>query len=359
MRRITRIVLLMVLIMMLSGCYMENENSMTVDIDVDFGYSGVLTSAPLAQVEQALAEWEEAHPEVVVQKRDRIRNEDFMNLGVLGANHLPDVFITDTQTGRLLSEYGLILDPIDYSYPVFRESVSVIVYDPLTWEDGSPVGFCSESGYDIVDDYLSSCLASEEGQDWLFHMIEGDCECSFTDEVFIQAMSDLLTRIGNDIPYSSFDELMTAFADGSCSAVSVSGTRVFALLDYVQSENPCLYDRLGFTTMIDGYIPVGYQYRVYISAAVDEDEFDECIDLAMCLSNSFEEVSDPSVERLRSIINNSEHIAYIRQYFRPHFWQYSVDNCFSEVLTYSRTPEEYVSVIQDYYEIYYLYNFDK
>ena len=360
MRKIVAVTSILLTALILGGCYKNRDDSLTVDIDIEFSGSGTLVMAPLIQVNDALADWEDSHPDMIVERRDRIRNEDYINLGVLGADHLPNVFITDFQTGRILAEYGLIHDEPGYVYPVFRESVSVIVYDPLIWEEGSPVGYCAENGYTIVDNYLSSCLADNTEQEWLSHMIAGDCECSFTDDVFVQCMSDLQNRVNSDIPYYSFDELVTSFADGSCPAAAVSGNGVYSLLDYVHDSNPTLYDRIGFTTIEDGYLPIGYQYGVFISADVESDRLDACADLASCLSGSFDEIEDSTLDRLEFLIDNSEHVASIRQFFCPHFWQYSVEDCFNEILfTDSRSPEEYASVIQNYYEIYYLFNYDK
>lgn len=95
MRKVKITVISVMAFMLLSGCS-QNTDAITVDI----GVSDVSESS-VSSVRDSLEEWERAHPDIRVEERRRIRDEDFMNLAAMGVDHMPDVFINDYLNARI------------------------------------------------------------------------------------------------------------------------------------------------------------------------------------------------------------------------------------------------------------------
>ena len=365
---ISHITVWLLITVILSGCNRKPADGITVDIGLIYPDATPSVEAPIDQVRADLAEWESLHPDVNVDQRIRLCNDDFSYLAVIGTEHMPDVFITDCLTGRLLAQAGLVMDLTDYAedvdvftfdncvyaFPVLRESVSVIVYDPENWSRGDSVGYSSEGGLSVADNYLSSVLSDDEGQEWFDHMTHYDLEASFTDDLFVERYATIFEQIGNDTAYGSTDSLIDAFVSGSCPAAIVCGDDVYRLLDCAREQNPELYNRIEFTTYEEGYLPCEYRYGVYVNSGLTDERRDLCIDLAQTLAGAYEDEYDDTTMRLEELINDSDHVHVVTCYFNPHFWSFSITDCFARSAESNMTAEEYAFVLQNYYEQYYL-----
>lgn len=362
MRRLRAVSLVLTTALLLGGCAHKNPDAITVDISVQ-DYD----AASLVVVRDNLARWENANPDIEVVERDRIRNDDYYSLGKMGADHLPDVFITNSQIGRLLVEEGLVVDlslvapdvssfTFDgrvFAFPVLRESMSVVVYDPDSW-DGTSVAYEAGDRSTMINCYVGSALADDEGSEWFSHMIAGDMEASFTDDLFIDRLDEARDLMSDDTAYSSRDDLFSAFISGECSAVTVCGDALFGLMEQLQSDNPDLYGRVEFTSVGRG-VPSGYQYGVFIRVGMNEERTLECVDLARSIASGSDVwESDPTVERLLGL-QAGEADSYVpTQYLIAWFWNYASDECFLSLPDGNKTSEEYAHILQNYYEMYYI-----
>lgn len=362
MRRLRAVSLVLTTALLLGGCAHKNPDAITVDISVQ-DYD----AASLVSVRDNLTEWENAHPEIQVVERNRIRNEDYYSLGKMGVDHLPDVFITDSQFGRLLADAGLVVDltlvaPDEgtftfdgrvFAFPVLRESMSVLVYDPDSW-DGSSVGYDAGDRDTIVNCYMGSALGDDEGQAWFSHMIEGDLQASFTDDLFVGRLDEVREQLSDDTAYESRDELIEAFIGGECPAAAVYGDSLFSLLEQLKNDNPGLYGRVEFTSVSRG-VPSEYQYGVFIRVGMSEERTLECVDLARSLAASSDVwESDPTIDRLRSLQFGTADTYMPVQHFIPWFWNYALDECFLRLPGGDKTSEEYAFILQNFYEMYYI-----
>lgn len=361
MRQMRFTVLLLITALILGGCN-PSEGTIVVDLFV-IGAS----SNQEANIRSALDEWMDEHPGVDVAERERIRNEDFMNLAVMGTDHLPDVFITDCLNGRVLAEEGLVMDISEYAedvgaftydgsvyaFPVMK-TYSLIVYDPDLWSQGDPVGFLSDQGYSAAAEYLSLSLADDWGQDWLGHMVEGDMSTGFCDREFVERLSSARDEMRNFISYEEPEQMYEDFSSGSCAAVFVSGDAIYGLMDYVRINNPSLYGRIKFDSDDNGSVLGGCQYGVFINAGLSGEDMDNCIDLAGRISDSgfgglYEEMG---IEFSLTDSSNSRRI--LTQCFNPAFWGNASDMCFNNPEYYSMSPYELANDLQNCYERDYL-----
>lgn len=366
MRRIISVLLTASIGVGLCSCSVRTEDTIEVDI-------GLITcdDNSLEIVRDNLASWESEHPEYTVISRERVTDEDILSLAVMGADHLPDVFIANSQAGRLLESQGLVTEltgiasDVDsfnydggvYAFPVLRESVSVIVYDPSVWSEGDPVGYNSDARFTVPNCYLSNVLSDDAAVNWFEHMVAGDGQASFTDDVFVEGLDITRDLIRDDIAYGSDDELINAYVNGDCPAVTVYGNALFSLLNRLEEDNQDLYSRTGFATLTDGVVPMGYQYGVFVRTGMSEERTSECIDLARSLTEGTSSWnSDETTQRLVALMDNSKTVPLYSLYFVPWVWNYASDECFFVMREEEKTSLEYSFVLQNCYEMYYIEN---
>lgn len=364
MRNVKAVSFILAAVLLLGGCAKTAPDAVTVDISA-LEYACVSRD----EVCEALSRWQSDNPDTSIVVRENVGPNDLVSLAVMGEDHLPDVFVTDSRTGRLLAEAGLAVDltglapDVDtftyggevYAYPVSVESVSVIVYDPLAWDGSSPVGFDSSDPYTLIDCYVSALIGDDAGQTWLRHMVDGDMEASFTDAYFVDRMNDALNMMNEDIPYSSETELIDAFVSGECPAVLVSGSEARLLLQTVRTDNPGLYERIEFSTLTDGCLPYGYPYGVFIRTGLDDERLVECVQMASELASSVSGGDDDTAVRLDGCIDDSSHTGILSQYFVYDFWYLAYENDYPRLINGEITAEEFAENLQNYYEMYYIY----
>ena len=362
MGRLIRIISIYLAMVLLVGCEKKNKNEIVIDIGLKYSDAGELVTAPLEYIKEKLIAWEKNHPINEIKERDRIANSDFSHLAVMGSNHLPDVFITDCLTGRLLAQAGLVkeVDAQDvgtftyngktYAFPALREYVSAVIYDPVKWETGDPVAYSEQNGISLSVDYLSVVADPE----WTAHMTAGDKEAAFTDQQSLEALEAVKELVANDISYSSVSTLTQAFVNGEISAVVLYGDDVYRLLEKVKEKNLDLYNRISFTTLENELLPYGYQYGLFINAGLEGDKLNTCMDLAKELGEAYEEDLGETIDRLEKLKSSTEHRPLMSQCFSNYFWMFAREECFSQLLLGEKNPEEYASILQNYYEQYYL-----
>ena len=364
MRSLKAVSLLLTAALLLRGCAKRNPDDTTVDISI---LQDVCISWEVFH--DAFSRWQEDYPGHRLIERESVGPNDLVILAVMGEEHLPDVFVANSHTGRLLAEAGLVVDltgvapDVDaftyggevYAYPVPVDSVSVIVYDPLAWDGTSLVGFDSSDPYSLIDCYVSSLIGDVEGQTWLSHMADGDKEASFTDAYFVDRMNDALNMTNEDIPYSSERELIDAFVSCECPAVFVSGSAVRSLLQTVRTDNPGLYDRIEFSTLTDSCLPYGYPCGVFIRAGLDDESLVECVQLASEMSSyTALEENDDTLARLNGLVAGSVHSDILSGHFIYDFWHNAYEENYERFADGDITSEEYAGILQNYYEIYYI-----
>ena len=364
MRRLKTVVILLILALCLNGCSARSSDDIIVDISILEN-----DSVSLERVRETLAQWPDNNPGTSIVERESIGTNDLVSLASMGVQHLPDVFVADSRTGRLLAQAGLAVDltglapdvdaftynGIVYAYPVLTESVSVIVYDPLAWHEGDPVGYDSRDPYTFIDCYMSSLIGDEEGQAWLDHMISADMQASFTDDYYVGRINETLTMLNEDIAYDSEMDLIEAFVSGQCHAVFVSGTDVSLLLNTLRTDNPGLYERTEFSSLSDNVLPFGYRYGVYIRSDLDDDRLVQCVRLASAMASSAaDEETDDTIGRLNGLTDGSDHSAVLSQYFVYNFWSLAYEENYDRLINGDVTAEEFANILQNYFEMYYI-----
>ena len=113
-------------------------------IVVDIGVRSGSFENGVADIEDRLRLWEMEHPQYEIRERDRIRDWDFVNLAVMGTDHLPDIFIADYYNGEKLAVTGSVKDISDID-PAHDGNVFTV--------NGSIYAFSVEGipGYDRMD----------------------------------------------------------------------------------------------------------------------------------------------------------------------------------------------------------------
>lgn len=343
-------------------CSCSKDDTISVDINV-INISG----EELSVVRDNLQQWEDDHADITVSERIRIEDSDMIYLAPMGSEHLPDVFICDPSTGRALDEAGLVCCLSDYApdigpftyngevyaFPVFRETVSVVVYDPDNWEPGSAVGYSAENGISISCDYLSAFLGDPQGQEWIGHMTACDEEASFAGDYLTGRIDMIRTRLEDDIPYASVNELTEAFRDGRCPAVLLRGNDIYVLLEQVRQSDPALYGRIGFACLEGDYLPAGFSYGVFVNAGLEGEKREYCIDLARCIAEEVPLAYDDTTLRLEALREESVPVRIITHCFDHGFWNCAREECFSLLPYGDRTSAEYALTLQNRYEEYY------
>lgn len=324
-------------------------------------------SASMDQLYRSLHEWEESHPGIAVEERERILDYDVASLAVMGPDHVPDIFIADRPAGRLMVDAGLVIDLSDYlevedgfeyddgtyAFPALRESYSVIIYDKEAWHDGDPLGFDRSYMYSFIDCFLSPGLGDDWGQEWLWHLAEADGTCSFTDDEFVSRLDSAVQMMDQGIAYDSYDELEEAFMSGECHAVALSGDRVYSLLESVRSSDQDLYDRLGFMSLVSGIVPSGYEYGVFVRAGMDEQKTEECIELASFLASSVASGSEVFPVGFSDLLGESQEVRLLSQLFSYNFWHYSLNECYYNRDEGNLGSDRAAEVLQENYVLYY------
>ena len=335
-------------LLLLCACGGKKEEQHTLVVD--------LGQIP-AQMRDSLEAWKAAHPEISVLERKNISGTDLNSLAVIGVEHMPDIFITDGVTGRLLAFAGRALDLSGYAPPLpglsytggawafqaRREAVELVVFDPESTGIQDP-GFLSAA------DLLNACFSDAEGQLWLQHIISNDGHAVFTDRFFLERFSWLQNKV-HTRAFSSIEDFVT----GQCSSLLVSGESLYSLLEQVKVQDPVRYARLQFRPFIGSAILWGYDTGIFVSAALAEkpEKLQTCISLCRALAHKpQEEAADKTLHRLQDLLDNAQHASVMTQYLSPMFWRYAKSHCLEELATSDKSPWEYAALLQDAYEKY-------
>ena len=366
MRKIRLFLSLIILACVISGCNNDNNDTIKLDIDIISEDASSVFAEQIGQMHISLTAWENNHPQIDVTERERLKNYDIIYYSALGEEHIPDVFVSDCLTGRLLARDGLVCDVTRYApdvndfcyygrvyaFPLFGESVSIVVYDPDFWSAGDPIGVNVDDRYTMVNCILGGLLGDEPEQEWLNHLTSGDQQTSFTDREFIDALNTFRDVIDHSVKYDSQDSLFDAFINGDCHAVIVSGDNVYRLLDQVSEQNQTLYNRIEFAPYVENFIPMGVQYGVFVRTGLNEERFDECVSLALSLTASYQIDVDDTYSRLAESIDNASSISMLTKRFVWAFWG-QADQYLNRFVEGDITSEELAFALQNCYEQYY------
>ena len=343
----------------ITGCGIKkNKDDIYIDISLhDAAYSKAMENCFL-ESQAVIKRWEKDNSKVY--NRKRIRNSDIRQLAVLGKDHMPDIFMTDCLTGRLLYKEGLLLDLSEYiekdndetfqyddgvyAFPALLPYYTVLAYDSAEWKSGDSISADSEG--------LLSCIMSDsEGQEWFHHMIEGDKESSFTDAFFEERANELKKKLKESEPFS-----LQAFIDGSCSAVLLSGEDLYKTLEEMKTHNSELYERIDFSSFDNKHIPSGYTYGYFLNSKLLENpiKLERCIDLCRTLTTEYDNDVDETMKRLYRCLNDSDHSPIWSQYLCDSFWSRARICCLNQINNNTKTIREMIAPLQNYYEEYYL-----
>ncbi len=411
---------LILLCLLLAGCSgkkEENAISLMYLSELDTEYQEMV-NAPTDKFLETLDAWEAQHPYIPITEKPRHYTSDISALANLGEEHLPDVFITDCLTGRLLSDNEMVMDlspymentnnpdlkPYTYggeicAFPAVLQSFTVIAYDQEAWKTAgyeafpetfeslekaartlkknnpnysTILGIGNSNGVPASRDLLSILLSDREGQEW-FSTIRGtEKAASFTDGFFIERMTILKDILESDV-FSGQEGMDTkttinAFSKGECPAVMLNGVDVLRILETVREKNPELYRRIHFAAFPwkgTQVMPAGWNYGLFINARLKEDpeKLEKCIELCRALAwteTSLDE-TDETLDRLVTFQEKVEICPICTQYLVGVFWSDACNSCFKYLTeepdpknTNRKTIREYAAGFQNIYEEYYL-----
>lgn len=369
--------------------------------------AGPVEKAIYDQLEEALASWAGERPQDAPVLR-KAGGSELAALALMGAEHLPEVLLTDGAMGRKLAEAGLVLDlsalgeadgtaackPFTYdgavyAFPITAPAFTAIVYDPSILAEAAGAAAFPESpeaqralaaklkdrGFGgltavadsgscaVVTELLSPLLADGEGRAWLDHMIEGDGEAAFTDALFRARLLSAKELLADGVFFDradSADELIEAFLRGECPAVLLSSSDVYRLLDRAKERDGALYDRLGFAALpgAEGapVLPRDAALGLFLNASLAEEpeKLETC--LALCRRLSREPwgvgaaAADETVRRLASFLEASPSCPLCSRYLNG-AWAFSGCGWLDgEGEGEPLTPEEAAARLQDAYE---------
>ena len=351
MGRIKKIILILWLTFMMVGCGKDKVSITIMDGFLPNENVSANRNEAYKTFEKRIDEWNNSHPLITVEERKQYHGSELGSLGTLGAEHLPDIFVLSGTTGRVFYQEGLILDlseyisddedsffydGVAYAFPVFNPSYTVIAFDKKAWEPGESVAIGTNEANVI------SCLMTDEaGQTWFDHIISGDKEAAFVDEVFMECLiktNELLQEKGT----------ISDFINGDCRAILLSGDGVYNMLERVKDENPELYERTAFTTFDGEHMPCGYERGLFLNVklADNPEKLKECLSLCRYLSDSNIDLVD---EKLKNILYEKNSTVLWSQFLPG-----DMGGQLSRVGIKNANLREISARMQDYYEEYYL-----
>ena len=398
-----------------SLCQVQGDDISLMYLKCIDSEGGDLVNQPVQAFIQSLSQWESENPDVHIVHKERYGTGEVSSLAQLGKEHLPDVFMADPLTGRLLAEYGLVYDltkyvsgqseellapftydSMVYAFPVLTRNYTAVVYDPQAWKsagyDAFPnswdalcesaeklrkmgyltvVGLGEQSGGSVSRDLLSPFLTGQ-----LFdNLIEKNKIASFTDPSFVDTLQTLQLMLRSDVfadQNKMAEKPINAFIEGKCAALLLNGKSIYRLLEETEETNKTLYHRLAFAALpmigqlgTDGLtIPSGCPYGLFVNAKLADDskKLARCIDLcsALAYQEKYASQADETQERLYRFIKNTETCRTCTQFLSGSFWALAQGNCFSKIgdevdeTDHERSLREYAADLQNYYEEYYM-----
>lgn len=292
-----------------------------------------------------IANWTEAHPDIDLQQNVLANDEYKTQIATMAAaNDLPDVFLLQGMNTKSWAAQGLILDMTDiikespyyedynqdyftpfkdgdklYGLPVLTGGTcTVVIYDkaawaeagfdtfPGTWEEvkeaneyfqangyEGTIAFGNGGQWQANSDFLSCIGDRYTGKEWFQHIIDGDGEASFTDDVFVAALQFTQDIFQSGIFNPDFNSVgnedareyfiagdYPAFIGGNWDESYIAAT----LLE----EDEEAYNNLGFAVLPQPAdatedpnsqnIGLGYAMAINSKVADDPDKLAACID---------------------------------------------------------------------------------
>ena len=353
----------------------RDENLMLVDLRVYYSDAGEFVTAPLRKLLEKFEAWKAYNPRIKISERKRIINTDIMSLAVLGIEHLPDVFITDSVTGRMLADFGFVFDLTEYAkptetftyndkvyaFPVFREFSSVVIFDKTKWKKGDVIALGNRDGIAASVNLFSSMLSDKAGQEWFRHIVNKDRKTAFTDSFFVNRLENMKKLIQKGNFYGiekNTSTIIQDFIEEKCFAVSLYGDDVYRLLERTKKQNTKLYERLDFTTLLFDFVPAGYNYGLFLNAQLREtpEKLKSCVELCRALTvfDKDKEENDETLKRLDFLIKNKTKTFLSEQYLSRYFWRIAREKCFSQISDNNKIIFELANNLQNFYEEYYM-----
>ena len=292
-----------------------------------------------------IAAWEEAHPDITLNQ-DVLANADYKTqiATKAAADDLPDVFLLQGMNTANWAKQGLILDLTDiiaaspdaagynmdllvpftydgkyYGMPaVSGGTCTVVIYDaalwadagfdtfPTTWDDVEKAAeYFNEQGLDTIafgnggQWQMNSCFLScfgyqYTGTEWFDHIIAGDGQASFTDQGFIDALTETQrlfkdTEIFNsDFNSVTNEDAREYFISGDAAAF-IGGNWDYSYIAESLKDDAERIGNMKIAVLPEGHNVASYEkmqnngfgYGLAINAKVaeDQDKLDACIDL--------------------------------------------------------------------------------
>ncbi len=365
MGKIGRLVLVLFAVVILSGCNSKKADIVIMDSLISDNHVSNYSNELIKDFGTIISDWSDEHPEFIVSERKQYNASELNSLGLLGANHLPDIFVTSITNAKSFYEEGLILDPSEYildssdgihSFPVMSPTYVIVVYDPQKWRNGDLI-FVANDGISGLVNLLSSTMVDDLDLEWLVHMISGDRQASFTDVLFLNSLDNISSSLLSESNVGSAETAIKRFTEEEIDAVLISGDDLYLLLDELKKHNQNLYERICFSSLDGDYVPVGYTYGLFLNSNLKKTpkKLNACLDLCKKLSNYEKlQTDDETVRRMWLYIESSTPTPLWSQYFNAAFWEQINDTELLGASILKTESKKIVAELQNKYEQFYL-----
>ena len=363
--------LLGLLALCLGGCAKQRADITVMDNFIQDDTLGECFNAPALRFDALLEAWKDGHPDIELDEKKRAGSGDISALAVLGADHLPDVFMASPTLGRLLVEKGLVLDLSDYipvqervepfvyggaayAFPATAPSFSVVIHEgdfPDSWTALYARRYKVAWGGNITD-LLSPAMAANGAQAWFDHMIAADKECTFLNDDIMEAIVDATEmRDSGLLVEMTADEAILAFINRKYCAVVLNEESVYRLIDQLDSERRKLLRFSVFPSIAgEKNTPIGVPYGFFINARLAEDagKLALCVELCRHLMQAAgaDRGDDEALERLDNFIRQAKPCRNCAYYLSSEVW--------SPLKNTQLPPIETAVKMQNCYDQYYL-----
>ena len=293
---------------------------------------------------RAIANWDSAHPDITLNQ-EVLANDDFKTQIATYANadSLPDVFMLQGMNAASWASQGMILDLTDaitgspyasnynyermtpftvdgkyYAFPALTGmTCTVVIYDAQMWADAGydsfpttwaeveaavdyfesqnidTIAFGNGGQWQMNSDFISCLGYQYTGTEWFDHIMAGDGQAAFTDDVFVAALTETQrlfhdTQIFNaDFNAVTNEDAREYFIAGDAAAF-IGGNWDFSYIkasvdaDKYANLKVAVLPQVSNGSYVSNYQNIGMGYGVAINAKVanDPDKLAACIDLA-------------------------------------------------------------------------------
>lgn len=340
-----------------------SDGDYTEGSDNELAYTGEISYMHFSTSEEAdgnggsdghrtmIANWEAGHPDITLNQ-EILANGDYKTqiATYASSDELPDVFLLQGMNTISWVNQGLVYDMTDvinespykdsynmdylvpftvddhyYGLPILTGGTcTVIVYDsdmwadagydefPTTWDEVEEakayfddqgidtLGFGNQGQWNLNSDFVSCLGYQYTGTDWFSHIIAGDGEAAFTDQEFVDALTEttyLFKDAGlfnSDFNMKTNEDARELYIAGDCAAYICGNWDVDYIKATLKEDDPEKYAATKFAVLPKAdnatkyekfqNIGLGYAFAINSKVADDPDKLAACIDLGEYLT---------------------------------------------------------------------------